>query len=157
MLGRIDAAIGSHRHDLQLQEQLQQRPAAVAKARKLVDRGIQREVRLLASIERGNRLLPLLTLQVQHAEDPLDCGDLVAADDAVGLAERAHDGKRRVEQVLLRDPQVADDVAFEGKARDITGRPAHQDTRPAAKERANQGACEEEEHRPSLAMLRPLD
>ena len=134
VLGGIDTPVCGNRHALQLQEQLQQWTTTAADASELVDCGIEIEIGLLTAVEGGFSAFPILAVQVKHPEDLLDGFDLVAGNDLVGLAERAHDGKGRIEQLRLRHAKsadnrllqyetggVADDATDEG-ARDTAGK-----------------------------------
>ncbi len=115
----MDATVRSNRHDLQLQKELQQRTTATAHASERVDGSIEVEVGLLAPSKGGPGLLALLTVQVQHLESALHRLDLVAGDDAVGLAQGAHDAEGRVDQLRLHDAQAADDGPPERDARGV--------------------------------------
>jgi hypothetical protein len=52
-------------------------------------------------------LFARLAAQLYHAEDLLDCGNFVMADDAVGPAQRAYDGKHRIEQLRIKQLRCA--------------------------------------------------
>ena len=78
----------------------------MADARKVVDSGIQVEVGLLAAGKGGLGLFALFAIEVQHPEGAFHCLDLVAGDDLVGFAQRAHDAEGRVDELRLRDAQA---------------------------------------------------
>ena len=146
VLVRVDVSVGGYRHELQLQEELHQGTTAAADAGKRVDRGVEIEIGLLAAGKSGLCLLALLATEPEHLERALHRLDLVAGDDAVGLAERAHDAECRVDELGLHDAQTAHHRLPEREACAVADEAADNGAWQGAEDCADDGADDNEKH-----------
>jgi hypothetical protein len=119
-------------HALQLQEELQQRAASTRDLPEAVDCRVKFEVRRLASIKSGLRGLTLLSHEMQPVEYGLNYPDLIPRYHPICLAERAHDGKGRFEQLRLHYLQPAEQLVSQASTDEVAKCRTNQETREAA-------------------------
>ncbi len=130
-------SIRCDRHALQLQKELHERRAPATDRSKSIYRSIEFKIRLLTLVKGRPGLTPQFVAESQHAKDLLNGIDLVARNNPIYLAERAHDGESRFNQRRLRNTQPANHRSSQCSAGEIADNSTHKQPDRATCEQAD--------------------